>query len=71
MLQVSTVDIVFIWKFQKNRDKIPLFAREREVSFFFSYRGLREFEGLINQDMQQTVLSKSMISFLYVLIHFN
>ena len=27
--------------------------------------------GLINQDMLQTVVSKSMVSFLYVLIHFN
>ena len=34
MLQVSTVDIVVIWKFEKNRDKIPLFAWEREVIFF-------------------------------------
>ena len=35
---------------QKNRDKIAqLIAWEREVSFFFfSYRGFREFEGLIN-----------------------
>ena len=71
MMQVSAVDIVVIWKFEKNRDKIPLFAWEREVIFFFSYRGFREFLGLINQDMLQTVLSKSMISFLYVLIHFN
>ena len=71
VLEVSTADIVVIWKFEKNRDKIPLFAWEREVIFFFSYRGFREFLGLINQDMLQTVLSKSMISFLYVLIHFN
>ena len=71
MMQVSTADIVVIWKFEKNRDKIPLFAWEREVIFFFSYRGFREFLGLINQDMLQTVLSKSMISFLYVLIHFK
>ena len=48
MMQVSTADIVVIWKFEKNRDKIPLFAWEREVIFFFSYRGFREFEGLIN-----------------------
>ena len=34
MMQVSTVDIVVIWKFEKNRDKIPLFAWEREVIFF-------------------------------------
>ena len=47
MMQVSTADIVVIWKFEKNRDKIPLFAWEREV-IFFSYRGFREFEGLIN-----------------------
>ena len=71
MMQVSRADIVVIWKFEKNRDKIALFAWEREVIFFFSYRGFREFLGLINQDMLQTVLSKSMISFLYVLIHFN
>ena len=47
MLQVSTADIVVIWKFEKKRDKIPLFAWEGK-SFFFSYRGFREFEGLIN-----------------------
>ena len=34
MLQVSTADIVVIWKFEINRDKIPLFAWEREVFFF-------------------------------------
>ena len=44
MLQVSTADIVVFWKFEKNRDKIPLFAWEREV--IFSYGGCREFEGL-------------------------
>ena len=49
MLPVSTADIVVIWKFEKKRDKISLFAWEREVIFlFFSYRGFREFEGLIN-----------------------
>ena len=33
--------ITVIWKFEKNQDKIPLFAWEREVSFvFFSYRGV-------------------------------
>ena len=47
MLQVSTADIIVIWKFEKNRDKIPLFALEREVNFLFSYRGFREFESLI------------------------
>ena len=54
MMQVSTADIVVIWKFEKNRDKIPLFAWEREVIFFFSYRGFREFLGLINQDNYAT-----------------
>ena len=68
MLQVSTADIVVIWKFEKNRNKIPLFAWEREVGFFFSYRRFREFEGLINQEMLRTVVSKSMVSFFYVLI---
>ena len=34
MLQVSTTDIVVIWKFKKDRDKIPLFAWERKVIFF-------------------------------------
>ena len=34
VLQVSTADIIVIWKFGKNRDKIPLFAWEREVIFF-------------------------------------
>ena len=71
-MQVSTADIVVIWKFEKNRDKIPLFAWERKVFFFFSYRGFCEFEGLINHlDMLQTVLSKSVVSFLYILIHFH
>ena len=40
MMQVSTVDIVVIWKFEKNRDKIPLFAWEREVIFFFQLSGV-------------------------------
>ena len=71
VLQVSTAAIVVIWKFEKNRDKIALFAWEREVIFFSVIGGFCEFLGLINQDMLQTVLSKSMISFLYVLIHFN
>ena len=66
MLQVSTADITVIWKFEKTRDKFPLFAWEREVSFvFFSYRGIREFEGLINHDMLQTLVSKSMVSFCF------
>ena len=33
VLQVSTADVVVIWKFEKNRDRIPLFALEREVIF--------------------------------------
>ena len=48
VLQVSTTDILVIRKFGKNRDKTPVFAWEREVSFVFSYWGFREFEGLIN-----------------------
>ena len=39
MLQVSTADIVVIWKFEKKRDKIALFSWEREVSVFFSVIG--------------------------------
>ena len=53
MLQVSTADILVIWKFEINRNKIPLFARGREVSFAFSYRGPHEFEGLRDQGMPQ------------------
>ena len=34
VLQVSTADIVVIWKFEEKRDKIALFAWEREVIFF-------------------------------------
>ena len=48
VLQVSTADIVVIWKFEKKTDKIQLFAWEREVILFFSYRGFREFESLRN-----------------------
>ena len=43
MMQVSTADIVVIWKFEKNRDKIPLFAWEREVIFFSVIGGSRIF----------------------------
>ena len=68
MLQVSTADIVVVWKFEKKRDKIAVFSWEREVSFFFQLSGVLEFGGLINQDMLRTVVSKSIISFLYVLI---
>ena len=39
VLQVSTADIIVIWKFEKNRDKIPLFAWEREVIFFSVIEG--------------------------------
>ena len=41
VLQVSTADpdIVVIRKFEKDRHKIPLFAWEREVSFFFVFPG--------------------------------
>ena len=53
MLQVRKADILVIWKFEKNRNKIPLFAREREVSFAFSYRGFHEFEGLRSQGTLQ------------------
>ena len=53
MLQVSTTDVLVIWKFEKKRHKIPVFAWGREVSFVFSYRGFREFEGVRNQDMLQ------------------
>ena len=40
MLQVSKADIVVIWKFEEKRDKIALFAWEREVSFFFQLSGV-------------------------------
>ena len=53
VLKVSTADVVSYLEVRKKRDKIPLFAWEREVSFFFSYWGFREFKGLINQDMLQ------------------
>ena len=39
MMQVSTADIVVIWKFEENRDKLPLFAWEREISFFLVIGG--------------------------------
>ena len=45
MMQVSTADIVVIWKFEKNRDKIPLFAWEREVIFFFQLSGVSRIFG--------------------------
>ena len=45
MLQVSTADFVVIWKFEKNRDKIPLFAWEREVIFFFQLSGVSRIFG--------------------------
>ena len=63
MLQVSKADIVVIWKFEEKPDKIALFAWEKSQFFFFSYRGFREFRGLINQDMLRTVVSKSVVSF--------
>ena len=53
VLKVSTADILYIWKFENNRDKIAVFAWGREVRFVFSYQGFREFEGLRNQDMLQ------------------
>ena len=31
---------VVIWKFEKNRDKIPLFAWERDVRFLFQLSGV-------------------------------
>ena len=43
MMQVSTADIVVIWKFEKKRDKIPLFAWEREVIFFSVIGGFANF----------------------------
>ena len=65
MLQVSTVDIVVIWKFEEKRDKIALFTWEREVSFFQLY-GIW---GLINQDMLRTLTRpQSSLSCLYSLI---
>ena len=45
MLQVSTADIVVIWKFVKDRDKIPLLACEKEVSFFFQLSGVSRIFG--------------------------
>ena len=53
MSEVSTENILAIWKFEKYWDKIPLRAWEREVSIVFSYQGFRRFEGLRNQDMLQ------------------
>ena len=38
---------------KKNRDKFPVFAWGREVSFAFSYQRFCEFEGLRNQGMLQ------------------
>ena len=40
VLQVSTADVVSYLEVRKKRDKIPLFAWEREVSFFFQLSGV-------------------------------
>ena len=40
VLQVSTADVVSYLEVRKKRDKIPLFAWERDVSFFFQLSGV-------------------------------
>ena len=42
VLEVSTADIVVIWKLEKKRDKIALFAWEREVIFFSQLSGISQ-----------------------------
>ena len=53
MLQVSTADIVSYLEVRKNEIKFNYLPGKGKSVFFFSYRGFREFEGLINQDMLQ------------------